>query len=152
MFHMDMRTNRTLKKEIWDNFEDIFYLPYEQAVVKIRASHNHLKRLNENYTGMGEETDKGNTSQPTTTIICFKCWEKGHVSKACVREIFGCSIPQCQSQRHNLKRHEVMVELGKTVMPDFRPKKSANRGAPKNSSEFIKEAVIKNKRKKRKKK
>merc|ERR1712239_26021 len=75
MFHMDMMTNKIIKKEIWKNFKDVFYLPYDEAVMKIRSIHNHLKRQNENYTGMGEEPEEGTPPPPTSHHrYLFQMW------------------------------------------------------------------------------
>ena len=125
MFHMDMMTNRVLKKEIWKDFNDIFYLSYDQAVMKIRAIHNNLKRQNKNYTGMGEEPVTGNIP-PQYSVICFKCGIKGHRSGDCDMERDRCSIPSCQSQYHNLEGHSAMTKLGITVKADYKKPSAKN--------------------------
>ena len=43
LFHMDMMTNRYLKEEVQKNFDSIFNLTYDQALIRFRKIHNILK-------------------------------------------------------------------------------------------------------------
>ena len=53
------------------------------------------------------------------TIRCFKCGIGAHLSRECRLDYRPCTLSPCMySWSHSIEGHRVMVEKGRTVVPD----------------------------------
>merc|ERR1712082_23717 len=100
---------------------------------------------------MGEESEDEPPPKYFTTVVCFKCGDKGHISKECAKRLDICSIPSCQSQSHNVEGHKVMSRMGKVVLSGNREIRSIDTGPAKKATDISNKALAQKQQKNKKK-